>query len=152
MDYELVFFSEMSLIEWAEYIYDLLNRKMKIEVKYKKYSEYISIVCKYLSFIIETDEIVGMDVIKEVFSFEGNISIRLQIFGKMFDQGIRILFMMLALILDDNSENFMLLENGSEIILKRDKDIIYTYVQEGYETDFPYKLLGKSVIHLDRNS
>ena len=43
MDYELVFFSEMSLIEWAEYIYDLLNRKMKIEVKYKKYSEYISI-------------------------------------------------------------------------------------------------------------
>ena len=93
-----------------------------------------------------------MDVIKEVFSFEGNISIRLQIFGKTFDQGIRILFMMLALILDDNSENFMLLENGSEIILKRDKDIIYTYVQEGYETDFPYKLLVKSVIHLDRNN
>ena len=59
---------------------------------------------------------------------------------------------MLALILDDNSENFMLLENGSEIILKRDKDIIYTYVQEGYETDFPYKLLGKSVIQLDRNN
>lgn len=145
MDYELVLFSEMSLVEWARYINDILDKRMNVEVDYKEHSDYISIDGKYLSFIIDTDELIGMDVIKEVFLFEANISIRIQIFGKTFDKGIEVLFGLLGLIMKDREEDFLLLENGSEVILKRKNDIIYTHIQKGYETDFPFSLLEREI-------
>ena len=109
MDYELVFLSEMSLIEWAKYICNVLKKKLGTKVEYKEHSDYISINCEYMSFIIDTDEIIGIDVIKEVFSFEANISIRVQIFGKVFKNGIELLFMLLKLIMEDRKEDFLLL-------------------------------------------
>ena len=42
-------------------------------------------------------------------------------------------------------EDFILLENGSEVILKRINGDIYTYIQKGYETDFPFGLLEKEI-------
>jgi len=49
----------MSLTEWARYIYDLLYTRMRLEVEYKEYPDYISIGCKYLYFTIDTDEMIG---------------------------------------------------------------------------------------------
>lgn len=145
MDYELVFLSEMSLIEWARYIYGVFKEKLDLKVQYKEHSDHISIVCEYMSFLIDTDEIIGMDVIKEVFSFEANVSIRLQIFGRTYDQGIKLFFMLLKYIMDDKAEDLLLLENGSEVILKRKGADICTCIQEGYETDFPFALLGREI-------
>lgn len=145
MDYELVFLSDMSLLEWARYICDLLKKKTSIKVEYKEHLDYISIGCEYMSFIIETDEIVGMDVIKEVFSFEANMSIRIQIFGRVFKNGIELLFALLKIIIEDRREDFLLLENGSEVILKRTGEDICTHIPKGYETDFPFALLGREI-------
>ena len=39
MDYELAFFSEISLVDWARYIYDILDKKMELEVNYKEHSD-----------------------------------------------------------------------------------------------------------------
>lgn len=145
MDYELAFFSEISLVDWARYIYDILDKKMELEVNYKEHSDYISIGCECLSFIIDTDEIIGVDVLKDVFSFEANISIRIQIFGKTFHRGLELLFKMLSIIVKEKIEDFILLENGSEVILKRINGDIYTYIQKGYDTDFPFGLLEKEI-------
>ncbi len=145
MDYELVFLSKMSLIDWAKYIGNLFQEKMGIEIDYKEHPDYISISCEYMTFLMDTDEIFGMDVIKEVFSFEANISIRVQIFGKKFQKGIEVLFMLLKLIMEENTENFLLLENGSEVILKRKGSDICTHIQKGYETEFPFEILGREI-------
>ena len=88
------------LIDWAKYIGNLFQEKMGIEIDYKEHPDYISISCEYMTFLMDTDEIFGMDVIKEVFSFEANISIRVQIFGKKFQKGIEVLFMLLKLIME----------------------------------------------------
>ncbi len=69
-----------------------------------------------MSFIIDTEEIMGMDVIKEVFSFEANISIRVQIFGRVFKNGIELLFMLLKFIMEDRREDFPFALLGREIM------------------------------------
>ncbi len=48
-----------------------------------------------MTFLMDTNEIFRMDVIKEVFLFEANISIRVQIFWKKFQKGIEVLVMLL---------------------------------------------------------
>ena len=145
MDYELVFLSDMSMIEWARYICNVLKEEMSVNVEYKEHVDYVSIVCEYMSFIIDTDEILGMDVIKEVFSFEANVDIRVQKFGRVFKEGIELLFMLLKLIMEDRREDLLLLENGSEVILKRRGEELCTCLPKGYETDYPFRLFEKKI-------
>lgn len=149
MEYELLFCSELSIREWAIYVYDIFKKVMNVEVTYYEKEDYISICCECFTFWTHTDELIGMDVIEEDFAFEANVSMRIQILGSIYQRGQRgleLLFTMLNHIIESRTEDFLLIENGTQIVLKKQGEVIYTHIPKGYETDFPFALLGREII------
>ena len=110
MDFVLVFFSEMTLTEWGSYLYCLL-RKLDVETTYHEdKGSYISICCPYFTFFLDISEELGMDYFWEEFAFRANIEIELQMFVRTFDIGVEVLFKMLSLIIEEKTDNLMLLD------------------------------------------
>lgn len=149
MDLELVFFSEMTLIEWGSYLYHLLQ-KLNIETTYHEdEGNLISICCAYFTLFLDTSEELGMDYYREEFSFRANIEIGIQIFEKATDTGMEVLFKLLGLVIEEKTEDFMLLDSSGIIILKKEADVLYKYntfgAYEKYGTNFPYNLLRREI-------
>ena len=152
MDFELVFFSEMTLREWGIYL-DCLLQKLNVDTTHcEKEDRHISIGCAYFTFFLDTSEELGMDYYWEEFLFKANIEIGIQMFTKTFDTGIEVLFNILSLIIEEKTENFMLLDSNGIIIIKREANALYkndTYKEYGkYGTNFPYNLLSREIKEL----
>lgn len=152
MDFELVFFSEMTLREWGIYL-DYLLQKLNVDTTYHENDgNLISIGCTYFTFFLDTSEELGMDYYLEEFLFKANIEIGIQMFTKTFNTGIEVLFKILSLINEEKTENFMLLDSNGIIIIKREANVFYkndTYIEYGkYGTNFPYNLLSREIKEL----
>lgn len=152
MDFELVFFSEMTLTELGSYL-DYLLQKLNVDTTHHENDgSLISIGCAYFTFYLDTSEELGMDYYWEEFLFKANIEIGIQIFAKTVDIGLEVLFKIVSLIIEEKTENFMLIDSNGVIIIKREANVFYkndTYIEYGkYGTNFPYNLLSREIKEL----
>lgn len=147
MDYELVFFSESSKIEWGKRIFEILKNKMEMDAEYcediveDKELSYVIVTCKYFTIFICLEEGWVDEEMKEVFNFKANISIDTQMFNKTFHKGLEVLFTIINWLLKDGMVDFLLLENGTSIVLKKENQTLFTETPKG----FPFYILEREV-------
>lgn len=147
-DYDLVFFSKLPQIEWGKHIYDILKNKMGMDARYYEGIEsvdnqeknYFVITCEGCHFFTYLEEGEIDDLIKEKFDFEANISIHIKMFNKTTEP--EQIFRLIGWLLMDGMADFLLLEEGSSIVLKKENETFFTELPE----DFPFNLLDKEVI------
>lgn len=148
MENELWFFTEMDLVTWTRYICQALERSADTEVKYDEYSDSITLSCKYFTVFIDTDELIGADVVEEYYGFIGNVAMIVQMFNRYYYEGVEQLIKLLRLVMDERKEDFLFLENGDLLVLKRQNNCLYTKISEGHSTQYPFEILGRPVQRL----
>lgn len=148
MDNDLWFNTEMNISMWTRYIYQLLKSNTDVEVTYKEYSNYISIWCKYFTFSVDKEELIGADMVEEVFGFSGNVQMSVQMFNNCYEEGMRQLINLLRLVLEERKEDFLLLENGDVVVLKRKENHLYTEISREYSRQYFLEVLGRPVVYI----
>lgn len=148
MDNDLWFNTQMNISMWTRYIYQLLKNNIDVKVTYKEYSNYISICCKYFTFSVDKEELIGVDMVEEVFGFSGNIQMSVQMFNNCYEEGMKQLINLLRLVLEEKEEDFLLLENGDVVVLKRMGNHLYTDISREYSKQYSLETLGRPVKHL----
>lgn len=141
MDYELLTFSSETLRSYAKLIKDIMENKLDVKIFYEVYSDYIAICHEYMTIFIDLDEIIGLDVIQEEYNFTANISIRIQMFHRTYDSGIKLLFELLRYLISRN-ENILLIENGDDLIFLKKDMKIYIEDKKNKIVNYPYEIFN----------
>jgi hypothetical protein len=137
MDYEILL---NGFDEFDTYLKEIIKfMDCKIPTKYEKWIDYVSLCNALLTIIIHTDEIIGIDVVKEDFEFDANFSIRIEVLRNSLKDGLKLLFELVSYLAEKNL-NILLLEGGSEI-LRRDTDEIKINAERADDNYFPFQLL-----------
>lgn len=147
MDFDLVILSDWSMRKWSEYIYDILRNRIGLDATYhNEEKDWICVCCEYFHVCFDEQEegaLLNMTIglVKEDFDFEITVSISIQMFAKNFDKGVEVLFKMINQIIKDGVGNFMLLGDFTEIILKKENEVLFTEALEEY----PFYILEREI-------
>ncbi|WP_033165579.1 hypothetical protein [Clostridium sp. KNHs205] len=145
MDCELYIKSKNSKMEYAIFLKKLLEQK--IDITLKEDEDSISLCTYCMTLIIDLDERIGLDFVKDEYSFNADICVGIQIFRNYVSEGISIVFELLNEIIDSTSDYFLLLESSTYVILKRDAQSYYSHLPSNYEIRLPFNLLNVEIEH-----
>lgn len=88
------------------------------------YNEYSGISCKFLSISIETNDISGIDFLREDYGIDIDSELRIQLYGKTFYEGLEVLFKTIGILMKEIKEDMFFLENGTDQLFRKDGDIL----------------------------
>lgn len=120
MDYELFLSSNLSCKSLAEYIQCIIVEFVNEKLTVHNSEEEIVIGIEYFSLALEIEDISDIAFIRRHYDLDVNVCIRVQLFGITFNQGIEILFKVIGHLMRQFDGNLMLLENGSDQILRKE--------------------------------
>lgn len=103
-------------------LYNLVSEAVKDKVTY--YPDLSSISCKYFILDIETEDIISLDFLREEYQMEINSEIRIQLFGKLFEEGLEVLFKIIGEILKVSNPDMVFIENGTDQLFRKENDTI----------------------------
>ena len=144
MEFDLLIESDKSASEYADLLRSLLEEILHIEILQKKDSDTISIGCTFFTMWIELEDDFGLIMAKDTYDFNANIETRIQVFGKTYDKGLKILFQLLK-SLSDYDDNLLLEENGSFIVLKKVGNEFVSEVLSTQRAEYPFSILKAEV-------
>ncbi|MBP2111110.1 hypothetical protein [Paenibacillus silagei] len=88
--------------------------------KVTSYDNVSTLSCKYFTFFIETEDIIGVDDVREEYGLGINTEIRIQLFGKLFEEGLEMLFKIFGSILMAFNPDMVFVENGTDQIFRKE--------------------------------
>lgn len=145
MDCTLFLVSNFDKEALKKKIYDIVCDT--VEDKVTNYEEFSRLSCKYFTFYIETEDIMSIDFLKEEYGMEIDVEIGIQLFGKLFEEGLEVLFKIFGNILINLNPDMVFVENGTDQIFRKENDtvIINTKLDQYQE-----KYLSNKIITLLR--
>lgn len=145
MDCTLYLVSKLDQEILKKTIYDIMCGTVGDKVT--SYENFSTLCCKYFTLFIETDDIIGVDDVREEYGLGINTEIRIQLFGKTFEKGIEVLFNIFGNILMTFNPDMVFVENGTDQIFRKENDnvIINTKLDQ-----YQKKYLSNKIITLLR--
>ncbi|GAB6991791.1 hypothetical protein JCM16418A_38410 [Paenibacillus pini] len=122
MDCELFLVSNLDNETLKNTIYNILCEVVKDKVTI--YESFSRLSCRYFTIDIETEDITGIDFIREEYKLEINAEIRIQLFGQTFNEGLEVLFYMIGDILSISNPDMVFVENGTDQLFRKENDIV----------------------------
>ncbi|MEK4522404.1 hypothetical protein MKX96_12340 [Psychrobacillus sp. FSL W7-1493] len=120
MHYELFLKSDLSCKSLAEIIQSIIVESMNEEITVHISEEEIVIGIKFFSLALEIEDISDIAFIRRHYDIDVNVSIRVQLFGNTFYQGIEVLFKVIGNLMRQVGGNLLFLENGSDQLLRKE--------------------------------
>ncbi|WP_099190474.1 hypothetical protein [Tepidibacter mesophilus] len=125
MDYELFLFSTYNAEYMANMLIDIAKDIVEKDIEMKVYEEdEIYIGCSYFSMSVEIEDIADLEFIKKNYDLDINLCIDIQIFCNTFDLGMPKVLRIIGKLLNLINGDVLLLENGSNQVLKRKSNIL----------------------------
>ncbi|MCK6269766.1 hypothetical protein [Paenibacillus silvae] len=135
MDCTLFLVSGMDKEVLKRTIYDIVSDT--VEDKVTSYEGFSRLSCKYFTFDIETEDIIDVSFIREEYKMEINVEIGIQLFGKLFEAGLEVLFRIFGNILCAFNPDLVFVENGTDqIFRKEDTTVIINTKLDQYQRKY----------------
>ncbi|MDN8593366.1 hypothetical protein Q0V21_32035 [Paenibacillus sp. 11B] len=99
-------------------IYDIVCDA--VEDKVTTYEDFSRLSCKYFTLDIETEDIISIDFLREEYAMGINVEIGIQLFGKLFEEGLEVLFKIFGNILMSFNPDMVFVENGTDQIFRKE--------------------------------
>lgn len=107
---------------------------MNVKIAYKDCSR---LSCKYFTLDIETKDIISIDFSREEYGMEINAEIGFQLLGKLFDEGLEMLFKIFGHILMAFNPDMVFVENGiDQIFRKENATVIINTKLDKYQENY----------------
>ncbi|WP_144390592.1 hypothetical protein MKY24_19355 [Paenibacillus sp. FSL P2-0322] len=91
-----------------------------VEDKVTNYEDFSRLSCKYFTLDIETEDIISIDFLREEYGMKINAEIGIQLFGKLFEEGLEVLFKIFGNILMVFNPDMVFVENGTDQIFRKE--------------------------------
>jgi hypothetical protein len=118
MDCTLFLVSNLDKEALKRTIYDIVCDT--VEDKVTNYEDFSRLSCKYFTLDIETEDIISIDFLREEYGMEINVEIEIQLFGKLFEEGLEVLFKIFGNILLAFNTDMVFVENGTDQIFRKE--------------------------------
>ena len=118
MDFTLFLVSNLDKEALIRTIYDIVFDT--VEDKVTNYEDFSRLSCKYFTLDIETEDIISIDFLREEYGMEINVEIGIQLFGKLFEEGLEVLFKIFGNILLAFNPDMVFVENGTDQIFRKE--------------------------------
>ncbi|MGV2881901.1 hypothetical protein [Paenibacillus sp. AD87] len=103
-------------------IYDIVCDT--VEDKVTNYEDFSRLSCKYFTLDIETEDIISIDFLREEYAMGINVEIGIQLFGKLFEEGLEVLFKIFGNILMSFNPDMVFVENGTDQIFRKENTTV----------------------------
>lgn len=120
MDFELFLESNLSCSALAEVIEKIIIKILNEKVSVYSDEEEIVIGTEYFSLALELEDISDISFVRSHYDLDVNISIRVQLFGDTFYQGLEALIKIIGKLIKQYGGNLLFLENGSDQLLRKE--------------------------------
>jgi hypothetical protein len=120
MDFELFLESKLSCSALAEVIEKIIIKILNEKVSVYSDEEEIVIGTEYFSLVLELEDISDISFVRSHYDLDVNISIRVQLFGDTFYQGLEALIKIIGKLIKQYGGNLLFLENGSDQLLRKE--------------------------------
>ncbi|MEJ8548507.1 hypothetical protein [Brevibacillus borstelensis] len=150
MDCALLLVSNLDPKTFKTTIYNIVVET--VEDKVTSYENFTRLSCKYFTIDIETEDIACLSFLREEYKMEINAEIRIQLFGKTFQEGLEALFQVFGKILMTFNPDMVFLENGTDQLFRKENDMVVVNVnldqyQKKYLSNKLLSLLSFPYIH-----
>ncbi|UQZ35501.1 hypothetical protein C2I18_19415 [Paenibacillus sp. PK3_47] len=120
MDLQLFIQSDVSNKSLAEAIENIIISILDEKVSVHNDEEESVIGTDYFSLALELEDISDIEFVRTHYDIDVNRCIRVQLFGNTFYQGLESLFAFMGKIIKQCAGNLLLLENGSDQLLRKE--------------------------------
>lgn len=135
MDCTLYLVSNLDKETLKRTIYDIVCDA--VEVKVTSYENFSRLSCKYFTLDIELEDINSIDFLREEYGMEINVEIGIQLFGKLFSEGLEVLFKIFGNMLIAFNPDMVFVENGTDqIFRKEDATVIINSKLDQYQQKY----------------
>lgn len=135
MDCTLYLVSNLDKETLKRTIYDIVCDA--VEGKVTNYENFSRLSCKYFTLDIELEDINSIDFLREEYGMEINVEIGIQLFGKLFSEGLEVLFKIFGNMVIAFNPNMVFVENGTDqIFRKEDATVIINSKLDQYQQKY----------------
>ncbi|GGI18061.1 hypothetical protein [Gottfriedia solisilvae] len=145
MECELFLSSKLSHKALGEVLESIVKSMLNEEIFVTDNVDEIHIACKYFSMDIEIEDISDLSFVGSHYELYVNKTIRILVFGNSFKLGLNYLFEVIGKLIKVVKGNLLLLENGSDQLIRKEKDIL---VINSELNEYQSKYLSKNLIKL----
>ncbi|WP_434752751.1 hypothetical protein [Paenibacillus amylolyticus] len=118
MDYELFLQTKLDRKSLGELINQYVTETVKENSSLQINEDEIVVGCRFFTFFIEIEDISDITFVQKHYNLVLNVCIRIQLFGRTFNDGIGHLFKVISKLMKDAEENLLFLEDGSTQLLR----------------------------------
>ncbi|MGQ8870650.1 hypothetical protein [Paenibacillus sp. TSA_86.1] len=118
MDYELFLQTKLDRKSLGELINQYVTETVKENSSLQINEDEIVVGCRFFTFFIEIEDISDITFVQKHYNLVLNVCIRIQLFGRTFNDGIGHLFKVISKLMKDTEGNLLLLEDGSTQLLR----------------------------------
>ncbi|WP_055107055.1 hypothetical protein [Paenibacillus ihumii] len=124
MDCALYLISNLDHIEMKKILSRIVSDILGDQVTEYKYNGYSGISCIFFSISIETNDISGIDFLREDYGMDIDTELRIQLYGKTFYEGLEVLFKAIGILMREIKGDMFFLENGTDQLFRKSGDIL----------------------------
>ncbi|MGF6355215.1 hypothetical protein ABIE27_003129 [Paenibacillus sp. 4624] len=118
MDYELFLQTKLDRKSLGELIHQYVTETVKENSSLQINEDEIVVGCRFFTFFIEIEDISDITFVQKHYNLVLNVCIRIQLFGRTFNDGIGHLFKVISKLMKDTEGNLLFLEDGSTQLLR----------------------------------
>lgn len=145
MDYELFLETNLTIRSLAEIIEGILIELGNEKVTVQNDEEEIYIGISYFSLALEIEDISDIAFVRKYYNINVNVTIRVQLFGNSFYDGLKNLFKVIGKLMKLVDGNLLFLENGSDQLLRKESGQL---IVKNDLDHYQIKYLTKSLLRL----
>lgn len=145
MDYELFLETNLTIRSLAEIIEGILIELGNEKVTVQNDEEEIYIGISYFSLALEIEDISDIAFVRKHYNIDVNVTIRVQLFGNSFYDGLKNLFKVIGKLMKLVDGNLLFLENGSDQLLRKESGQL---IVKNDLDHYQIKYLTKSLLRL----
>ncbi|MEI2281679.1 hypothetical protein [Paenibacillus polysaccharolyticus] len=137
MDYELFLQTKLDRKSLGELINQYVTETVKENSSLQINEDEIVVGCRFFTFFIEIEDISDITFVQKHYNLVLNVCIRIQLFGRTFNDGIGHLFKVISKLMKVTEGNLLFLEDGSTQLLRMENDLLAVNNQlDEYQTKY----------------
>lgn len=118
MDYELFLKTKLDRKSLGELINQYVTETVKEKSSLQINEDEIVVGCRFFTLFIEIEDVSDITFVQKHYNLALNVCIRIQLFGRTFNDGIGHLFKVISKLVKVTEGNLLFLEDGSTQLLR----------------------------------
>lgn len=137
MDYELFLRSNLDHNSLGKLLERYTTEFVNGSASFNSNDEEIVIGSDFFSLTLEIEDISDITFVQQHYNLDVNVSIRTQLFGSTFSEGIEYIFRIISKLMKHTEGNLLFLEDGSTQLLRMEKGLLTVNNQlDEYQTKY----------------